>query len=113
MVRHACRNIRPKEPKSKFRVCLSHKPKLTLTSLEILRSKHDHLLMSIIAEVSRAMNFGEFVGGKSQQPLPEILSSREADLNAFQDYCQNLMLKILTLFAVGLNVSNYPRNLQL
>lgn len=50
------------------------------------------------------MNFGEFMDGKPQQPLPEVLSSREVDLNAFQTYCNNLMLKILTLFAIGLNV---------
>lgn len=50
------------------------------------------------------MNFGEFINGKPQQPLPEVLSRREADLDAFQNYCYNLMLKILTLFAVGLGV---------
>ena len=53
------------------------------------------------------MNFGEFVNGRPQQPLPEVLSSRESDLNAFQDYCNKLMLKILTLFAIGLNVEVY------
>lgn len=50
------------------------------------------------------MNLAEFVNEKPQQPLPEALTSREADLYAFQNYCNNLMLKILTLFAIGLNV---------
>jgi isopenicillin N synthase-like dioxygenase len=49
---------------------------------------------------------GEFVEGKPQQPLPKVLASREADLNAFQNSCNNLMLRILTLFAIGLEVSS-------
>lgn len=55
-------------------------------------------------DIDRAMNFGEFADGTPQQPLPELLSSREADLFAFQNYCKNMMLRILTLFALGLNV---------
>ena len=50
------------------------------------------------------MNFGGFVDGRPQQPLPEVLASRMPELNAFQEYCNNLMLKILTLLAVGLKV---------
>jgi hypothetical protein len=76
--------------------------------LEILKSKHGILLLRRIAdEMIRAMNFGEFVDGKAQQPLPEVLSSKEVDLNAFQDNCNNLMLKILTLFAIGMNVGTF------
>jgi isopenicillin N synthase-like dioxygenase len=58
-----------------------------------------------MAENSRAMNLGEFVDGKPQQLLPDVLSNREAELSAFQDRCKNLVSKILTLFAVGLHVS--------
>lgn len=50
------------------------------------------------------MNLGEFINGKAQQPLPPVFASREAELDQFQKYCQSLMLKILTLFAIGLEV---------
>jgi hypothetical protein len=50
------------------------------------------------------MNLGEFKTGKAQQPLPQYLLDHEAELDRFQNYCMDLMLKILTLFAVGLKV---------
>lgn len=50
------------------------------------------------------MNFGEFHNGKAQQPLPLLLKEREAELNQFHDYCHDLMLKILGLFAIGLKI---------
>ncbi len=50
------------------------------------------------------MNLGQFVDGKAQQPLPASFVDREEELNKFQKYCHNLMLKILVLFAVGLEV---------
>jgi len=52
----------------------------------------------------RAMNFGEFKDGKAQQPLPPLLQQHEAQLNQFHDYCHDLMLKILRLFAIGLKI---------
>jgi hypothetical protein len=64
-----------------------------------------------LAKPTRAMNFGEFVDGKPQQPLPEVLSSRLADLASFEGYCNKLMLKILTLFAIGLDVSHISLSL--
>jgi isopenicillin N synthase-like dioxygenase len=51
------------------------------------------------------MNLGEFVAGKAQQPLPRSFQDHEAELDKFQKYCHNLMLKILDLFAIGLEVS--------
>jgi len=53
----------------------------------------------------RAMNLGEFINGKAQQPLPLSLVAHEGELNKFHNYCHDLMLKILTLFAIGLEVS--------
>jgi isopenicillin N synthase-like dioxygenase len=50
------------------------------------------------------MNFGEFKDGKAQQPLPPSLQEKEPELNQFHDYCHDLMLKILRLFAIGLKV---------
>jgi len=57
-----------------------------------------------VGDFKEAMNFGEFVNGKAQQPLPPALVDHEAELNSFQDYCYHLCLKILTLFAIGLDV---------
>ena len=52
------------------------------------------------------MNFGEFSNdGKAQQPLPPALKDHESELYEFQVYCNNLMLKILTLFAIGLKAT--------
>jgi len=50
------------------------------------------------------MNLGEFVQGKAQQPLPPAFVDKEADLDEFQKYCHAMMMKILTLFAIGLQV---------
>lgn len=50
------------------------------------------------------MNLGEFANGNAQQPLPPLLKNREAELNQFHDYCHDLMLKILRLFAIGLDI---------
>lgn len=53
----------------------------------------------------RAMNFGEFVNGKAQQPLPPSLSPHEANLDHFGALCHGLCVKLLRLFALGLRVS--------
>jgi hypothetical protein len=50
------------------------------------------------------MNLGEFVNGKAQQPLPTTFIKHERELDEFQKYCHSLMLKILDLFAIGLEV---------
>ncbi|CZR65177.1 related to gibberellin 20-oxidase [Phialocephala subalpina] len=55
-------------------------------------------------DFKEAMNLGEFINGYAQQPLPPVFAPREAELDRFQKYCQSLMLKILTLFAIGLEV---------
>ncbi|KAH8801550.1 oxidoreductase-like protein [Xylogone sp. PMI_703] len=58
-----------------------------------------------VGDFKEVINFGEFSNGKAQQPLPPTLINHEAELNAFQDYCHNLCLKILTLFGVGLDIN--------
>ncbi len=52
----------------------------------------------------RAFNFGEFIDGKAQQPLPDTFAAKERDLSNFSDYCHKLCLKILTLFGLGLRI---------
>ncbi|KAM3066599.1 hypothetical protein ACMFMF_010105 [Clarireedia jacksonii] len=54
--------------------------------------------------IKEAMNFGDFVDGKAQQPLPPSLAPHESELDEFQQYCHKLCLKILTLFAIGLEI---------
>jgi isopenicillin N synthase-like dioxygenase len=46
----------------------------------------------------------EFRNGKAQQPLPEPLASNEEYLNEFITKCHNICLKILELFALGLEI---------
>ncbi|KAH6680833.1 oxidoreductase-like protein [Halenospora varia] len=57
-----------------------------------------------IGDFKEAMNFGEFVDGKAQQPLPPSLVHHESELDKFHTYCHDMMLKILTLFAIGLQI---------
>ena len=51
------------------------------------------------------MNLGEFENGKARQPLPPCWQHEEPELDRFQRYCNTMMLRILTLFAIGLEVS--------
>ncbi|KAG9228668.1 oxidoreductase-like protein [Amylocarpus encephaloides] len=57
-----------------------------------------------VGDFKEAMNFGEFRGGKVQQPLTTSLKDHEADLSSFHNYCHNMMLKILKLFSIGLKI---------
>lgn len=80
-------------------------PKLSVSV--ILRSKQNFLCLDgdIWLKLPRAFNFGEFKDGKAQQPLPPAFIPHESDLDAFSDYCHNMCVKILRLFALGLQVS--------
>ncbi len=60
-------------------------------------------------DAHRALNFGEFVDGKAQQPLPKSLAAHEKELSCFADLCHSLCIKILRLFALGLEVSDHER----
>jgi isopenicillin N synthase-like dioxygenase len=46
----------------------------------------------------------EFINDRAQQPLPEPLASNEALLNEFITKCHDICLKILELFASGLEI---------
>lgn len=57
-----------------------------------------------IGDFKECFNLTQFRDGKAQQPLPPALVPHERELSAFSDYCHNLCLKILRLFAIGLQV---------
>lgn len=59
----------------------------------------------------RAFNFGEFIDGKAQQPLPPTITSDEPQISAFADSCHDLCRKILHLLGVGLGVRILPLQL--
>ena len=53
---------------------------------------------------ARALNFGEFVNGKAQQTVPSSLARNEPELSDFANRCKTTCLKLLELFAIGLQV---------
>ncbi|KAK4670090.1 uncharacterized protein QC763_208660 [Podospora pseudopauciseta] len=54
---------------------------------------------------SRAFNFGEFINGKADQPMPPTIAAHESQINDFRELCYNLCLKINTLLGIGLQVT--------
>ncbi|KJZ71771.1 hypothetical protein HIM_08856 [Hirsutella minnesotensis 3608] len=56
---------------------------------------------------ARAFNFGEFVDGRAQQPLPSSIANEEQLLSAFADSCRRLCHKILSLLGQGLDVGDF------
>lgn len=56
---------------------------------------------------NRAINFGEFIGGKAQQPLAKSLVAHETELSEFADRCHDLCIRLLQLFAIGLKVMTH------
>ncbi|RCI16968.1 hypothetical protein L249_2069 [Ophiocordyceps polyrhachis-furcata BCC 54312] len=55
----------------------------------------------------RAFNFGEFVDGKAQQPLPATIEADEPTVNAFATSCRKLCHRILHLLGLGLEVGDF------
>ncbi|SLM38309.1 Oxoglutarate/iron-dependent dioxygenase [Lasallia pustulata] len=55
-------------------------------------------------DFKEAFNFGEFIDGRAQQPMPKALALNEADLSRFADLCHALCIKLLKLFALGLDI---------
>lgn len=53
------------------------------------------------------MNFGEFIGGKAQQPIAKSLVPHESELSEFADRCHDLCIRLLQLFAIGLKVKTH------
>ena len=60
--------------------------------------------LSISLILFRAFNFGDFANGRAQQPLPLSLQKYEAELSRFSELCRELAMKLLELFAIGLEV---------
>lgn len=53
-----------------------------------------------------AFNFGEFVNGKAQQPLPPAFAGHELELSTFSAGCYELCGQILRLIAMGLEIED-------
>lgn len=53
-----------------------------------------------------AFNFGEFIDGKAQQPLPPAFVGHEPELSAFSAGCYALCGQILKLIAMGLEIED-------
>ncbi|KAJ5747473.1 uncharacterized protein N7511_009169 [Penicillium nucicola] len=56
-------------------------------------------------DFKEAMNFGDFKDGKAQQPLPPVLKPHESEINAFAGLCNKTCTRILTLLALGLEIT--------
>jgi isopenicillin N synthase-like dioxygenase len=57
-----------------------------------------------LTPMTRAFNFGQFIDGKAQQPIPSDIVPYEAQINAFQEHCYEMCLKINALLGIGLDV---------
>ncbi|KAJ6119684.1 hypothetical protein N7523_003964 [Penicillium sp. IBT 18751x] len=55
-------------------------------------------------DFKEAMNFGDFVNGKAQQPLPASLAPHESEIHDFATLCNKTCTRILNLLALGLEV---------
>ncbi|UKZ72773.1 hypothetical protein TrVFT333_000408 [Trichoderma virens FT-333] len=69
---------------------------------ETLDPKHQK-----IGDFKEAFNFGEFIDGKAQQPLPPTIADDEPQVSAFADSCHKLCRKLLHLLGIGLEVGDF------
>jgi len=58
-----------------------------------------------VGDYKEAFNFGEFVNGKAQQPIPSAISAHEAQIAAFFDACYEVSLELNELLGIGLGVN--------
>ncbi|SPN97612.1 related to oxidoreductase [Cephalotrichum gorgonifer] len=56
-------------------------------------------------DFKEAFNFGEFVDGKAQQPVPNSIADREGEISDIFDKFRALAVRILYLLGVGLEVN--------
>lgn len=63
-----------------------------------------HVHFDQLLIIIRAFNFGEFMNGKAQQSMPELLVRQETEIYRFELLCRDLCTKLLRLFALGLKV---------
>ncbi|RDI88192.1 hypothetical protein Vi05172_g2138 [Venturia inaequalis] len=61
-------------------------------------------MFALRGDFKEAFNMNEFRNGKAQQSLPPPLAENEARVNAFIDQCRLLCIRILELFAIGLEI---------
>ncbi|KAB5575832.1 hypothetical protein GE09DRAFT_1169665 [Coniochaeta sp. 2T2.1] len=57
-----------------------------------------------IGDYKEAFNFGQFLSGKPQQPLPANIEPYVDEISQFQDYLYNTCLKLNLLLGIGLDV---------
>ncbi|CEJ80871.1 hypothetical protein VHEMI01030 [[Torrubiella] hemipterigena] len=58
-------------------------------------------------DFKEAFNFGEFINGKADQPLPPTIQPDEDDLYTFRESCQALCMKLLGLLGQGLQIGEF------
>jgi len=59
-------------------------------------------------DFKETFNMGKFTDSSYQQKLPPILTSHWPEIQEFQKECHTVTLKVLTLFALALNVRPPP-----
>ncbi|KAB5563325.1 hypothetical protein GE09DRAFT_778633 [Coniochaeta sp. 2T2.1] len=57
-----------------------------------------------VGDYKEAFNFGQFLSGKPQQPLPANIEPYVDEISQFQDYLYNACLKLNLLLGIGLGV---------
>lgn len=60
-----------------------------------------------IGDFKEAFNFGEFINGKAQQPLPSPVVPDEDRFSAFSTSCHGLCNRLLYLLGLGLGVGDF------
>ncbi|KAI0129133.1 hypothetical protein BJ170DRAFT_682917 [Xylariales sp. AK1849] len=55
-------------------------------------------------DFKECFNFGEFVNGKAEQPIPSTVTALEPQIAEFRDSCHNLCRRLMHLFGIGLDV---------
>ncbi|KAF4584458.1 hypothetical protein GQ602_005831 [Ophiocordyceps camponoti-floridani] len=60
-----------------------------------------------VGDFKEVFNFGEFVDGKAQQPLPESVAAQEPFLSFFAASCRTLCNRILHLLGIGLDIGEF------
>jgi isopenicillin N synthase-like dioxygenase len=61
-------------------------------------------------DFKETFNMGKFADAEYQQKLPPILASHWNEIQSFQKECYTVTLKVLTLFALALDVSSLLQN---
>ncbi|KAL2119585.1 hypothetical protein VTJ04DRAFT_6546 [Mycothermus thermophilus] len=57
-----------------------------------------------VGDFKEAFNFGDFLNGQPDQPLPATITPDAPAISQFKDHCYHLTLKLLSLIGIGLGV---------